>query len=156
MTERSAGLAGLLAAAEGRMPVESAEVIAFELARRLEARCVSFLITDFTGNAVVRLSNADAGEERERIKLPGTVYGQVLREQRVSVRRGGLPDGQFQIVAPVTNRGMPSGFLKSSSHMPPNLQLCRRSSNRPMPWPTSSSPTAASPTCTSGAAEPSP
>ena len=112
MTERSAGLAGLLAAAEGRMPVESAEVIAFELARRLEARSVSFLITDFTGNAVVRLSNADAGEERERIKLPGTVYGQVLREQRVSVRRGGLPDGQVQIVAPVTNRGDAIGLLE--------------------------------------------
>ncbi|MGC5001167.1 hypothetical protein [Streptomyces sp. DT203] len=38
MSERSAGLAGLLAAAEDRMPVESAEVIAFELTRRLEAR----------------------------------------------------------------------------------------------------------------------
>ncbi|WTH47525.1 serine/threonine-protein phosphatase [Streptomyces sp. NBC_01550] len=112
MTEGSAGLAGLLAAAEARMPVESAEVIAFELTRRLEARSVSFLITDFTGNAVVRLSLADAGEERERITLPGTVYGQVLRDQRVCVRQGDHPDGQVQIVAPVTNRGDAIGLLE--------------------------------------------
>jgi hypothetical protein len=112
MAEGSAGLAGLLAAAEVRMPVESVEAVAFELARRLGARSVSFLITDFTGNAVVRLSNADAGEERERIRLPGTVYGHVLREQRVAVRRGGHPDGQVQIVAPVTNRGDAIGLLE--------------------------------------------
>jgi serine phosphatase RsbU (regulator of sigma subunit) len=111
MAEGPVGLAGLLAAAEARMPVESAEVVACELMRSLDARSVSFLITDFTGNAVVRLSNADAGEERERIGLPGTVYEQVLRDQRVSVHEG-RSDGQFQIVAPVTNRGDAIGLLE--------------------------------------------
>ncbi|WP_329327266.1 hypothetical protein [Streptomyces mirabilis] len=104
-------LPGLLAAAEARMPVESAEVVACELARSLDARTVSFLITDFTGNAVVRLSNADAGEDREHIGLPGTVYEQVLRDQRVFVREG-HPGGQVQIVAPVTNRGDAIGLLE--------------------------------------------
>lgn len=113
------------------MPVESAEVVACELARSLDARSVSFLITDFTGNAVVRLSNADAYEEREHIGLPGTVYEQVLCDQRVFVGEG-HSDGQVQIVAPVTNRGMPSDFSRSSSLKPPNPQLCGRSWNRPM------------------------
>ncbi|WP_443048669.1 PP2C family protein-serine/threonine phosphatase [Streptomyces sp. NBC_00328] len=111
MVEGSVGLAGLLTAAEAGMPVESAEVVAVELARTLGARSVSFLISDFTGNAVVRLSNADAGEEREHIGLPGTVYEQVLRDQRVSVREG--QDGQVQIVAPVTNRGDAIGLLEA-------------------------------------------
>lgn len=111
MAEGSAVLPGLLAAAEARMPVESAEVVACELARSLDARTVSFLITDFTGNAVVRLSNADAGEDREHIGLPGTVYEQVLRDQRVFVREG-HPGGQVQIVAPVTNRGDAIGLLE--------------------------------------------
>ncbi|MET9619393.1 PP2C family protein-serine/threonine phosphatase [Streptomyces sp. NPDC006464] len=112
MVEGSAGLAGLLAAAEARMPVESAEAVAFELTRTLDARSVSFLITDFTGNAVVRLSNTRAAEEREHIKLPGTVYEQVLRDQRVSVRPAPDADRQVQIVAPVTNRGDAVGLLE--------------------------------------------
>ncbi|MEU2261329.1 PP2C family protein-serine/threonine phosphatase [Streptomyces sp. NPDC019645] len=112
MGEDSAGLAGLLAAAEARMPVESAEAVAFELARSLDARSVSFLITDFTGNAVVRLGNTGVGEEREHIELPGTIYEQVLRDQRVSVRRAPDADVQVRIVAPVTNRGDAIGLLE--------------------------------------------
>lgn len=94
------------------MPVESAEAVAFKLARSLDALSVSFLITDFTGNAVVRLTNTDAGEEREHIKLPGTIYEQVLRDQRVSVRPAPENDRQVQIVAPVTNRGDAIGLLE--------------------------------------------
>ena len=94
------------------MPVESAEVVAFKLARSLDARSVSLLITDFTGNAVVRLSNTDAAEGREQIKLPDTIYEQVLRDQRVSVRPAPETDRQFQIVAPVTNRGDAIGLLE--------------------------------------------
>ena len=112
MVEGSAGLAGLLAAAEARMPVESAEAVAFELTRTLDARSVSFLITDFTGNAVVRLSNTRATEEREHIKLPGTIYEQVLRDQRVSVRPARDTDRQVQVVAPVANRGDAVGLLE--------------------------------------------
>jgi hypothetical protein len=47
-------LAGLLAAAEAAPPVESLDVVANMLAEHLGAVSVSFLITDFTENSVVR------------------------------------------------------------------------------------------------------
>lgn len=111
MTGDRAGSTDLLAAAERAAPVESVEVVTQLLRTRLDARYVSFLVTDFTGNAVVRLSSTEAGEEREHIGLPGSVYDQAIRTQELCVRRPEGP-GQAQIVAPVSNRGDAIGLLE--------------------------------------------
>ncbi|MFF7976875.1 hypothetical protein [Streptomyces sp. NPDC007905] len=49
-------LAGTLEAAEAAAPVESLDVVARMLKERLGAASVSFLITDFNGSSVVRLT----------------------------------------------------------------------------------------------------
>lgn len=107
-------LAGALAAAEAASPVESLDVVARMLRDRLNAAAVSFLIVDFTGSSVVRLGAADSVESDappERIALPGTLYGDVLRTQRPASQRqsGG---GPVRVVAPVTNRGDAIGMLE--------------------------------------------
>ncbi|MEY2230239.1 MULTISPECIES: PP2C family protein-serine/threonine phosphatase [Streptomyces] len=106
-------LAGALAAAEAASPVESLDVVARMLRDRLHAATVSFLIVDFTGSSVVRLGAADdvrSDEPPQRISLPGTVYGDVVRTQRPAVQREGA--GAVRVVAPVTNRGDAIGLLE--------------------------------------------
>ncbi|GGZ61737.1 hypothetical protein GCM10010371_21410 [Streptomyces subrutilus] len=106
-------LAGALAAAEAASPVESLDVVARMLRDRLNADAVSFLIVDFTGSSVVRLGAAESVESDdppERIDLPGTLYGDVLRTQRPAAQ--GQGDGRVRIVAPVTNRGDAIGLLE--------------------------------------------
>ncbi|MET9677923.1 PP2C family protein-serine/threonine phosphatase [Streptomyces sp. NPDC006482] len=106
-------LGGTLAAAEAASPVESLDVVARMLRDHLHAATVSFLIVDFTGSSVVRLGAADSVESDgppERIALPGTLYGDVLRTQGPAVRREG--DSRVRIVAPVTNRGDAIGLLE--------------------------------------------
>ncbi|MFI9586912.1 PP2C family protein-serine/threonine phosphatase [Streptomyces sp. NPDC052236] len=110
--EGPAELARLLAMAEAGSPVESADVVARELAKRLGAYTVSLLVVDYTGNAVVRLSTTKAGEARESIDLPDSVYEQVLRTQQVGVRRAEHARGHVQVLAPVTNRGDAIGLLE--------------------------------------------
>ncbi|MEU8934250.1 serine/threonine-protein phosphatase, partial [Streptomyces sp. NPDC048409] len=78
----------MLQAAESAPPVESLDVVARILQKRLGALSVSFLITDFTGSSVVRLGAAgtvDTGERARRIPLAGTVYDDVIRTQRPTV-----------------------------------------------------------------------
>ncbi|MEV0696053.1 PP2C family protein-serine/threonine phosphatase [Streptomyces sp. NPDC050388] len=102
----------LLTAAETAAPVEAVDVVAEDLRRRLEATKVSFLIVDLTGRAVARLSTTDAaegGREAERIPLPGSVYEQVIRTQRLYQEETGR--GQ-RVIVPVTNRGDAIGLLE--------------------------------------------
>jgi hypothetical protein len=102
----------LLTAAETAAPVEAVDVVAEDLRRRLEATKVSFLIVDLTGKAVARLSSTDAaegGREAERIPLPGSVYEQVIRTQRLYQEETGR--GQ-RVIVPVTNRGDAIGLLE--------------------------------------------
>ncbi|MER7930792.1 MULTISPECIES: PP2C family protein-serine/threonine phosphatase [unclassified Streptomyces] len=102
----------MLQAAESAPPVESLDVVARILQKRLGALAVSFLITDFTGSSVVRLGAAgtiDTGERARRIPLAGTVYDDVIRTQRPTVEHTG---GEARIVAPVTNRGDAIGLLE--------------------------------------------
>ena len=102
----------LLAAAEAAAPVEAVDVVAEDLRRRLQATNVSFLIVDLTGRAVARLSTTDAAEgwrEAERIPMPGSVYEQVIRSQRLY--QEGTGRGQ-RVIVPVTNRGDAIGLLE--------------------------------------------
>ncbi|MEU6813078.1 PP2C family protein-serine/threonine phosphatase [Streptomyces sp. NPDC046831] len=116
MTGGHPGLAGALASAEAASPVESVDVVAADLRKRLHATVVSFLITDFSGNAVVRLGTSRHGEggtegawEVERVELAGTVFEEVIRTQQLRLEPCG--PGTTRVIAPVTTRGDSIGIL---------------------------------------------
>ncbi|MFE6482333.1 PP2C family protein-serine/threonine phosphatase [Streptomyces sp. NPDC057757] len=120
-------LAGTLAAAETAAPVESLDVVAHMLRRRLGAASVSFLITDFTGSSVVRLGAAnsiDTDGPASRITLRGTLYDDVIRTQQPRVEDSG-EGALVQIVAPVTNRGDAIGLLELFLPVPPDAEVMR-------------------------------
>src|SRR5688572_8181 len=83
----------LLASVEAAPPVDAAEVVAAALTDSLEARDVSFLIADYSGRSLIRLSHVrrvntddDAGRERgQAVTLAGTPHGRALAEQAVQV-----------------------------------------------------------------------
>nr|WP_202238308.1 PP2C family protein-serine/threonine phosphatase [Streptomyces sp. SN-593] len=92
--------------------MDAVDVVADDLRRRFEATKVSFLIVDLTGKAVARLSTTDAGRdgrEAERIPLPGSVYEQVIRTQRLHQEAFGR---EQRVIVPVTNRGDAIGLLE--------------------------------------------
>lgn len=108
----------LLEGFEGRAPTEAVEAAAETLADRLGARELTFLIADFSGHAVVRLTTgvvgaagarSQAGARAETVPMAGTVYEQVLRTQVVEVQP--LADGA-RVIAPVTDRGDAIGLLE--------------------------------------------
>lgn len=113
-----ADLHALLSAAEAAPPVEAVDVVAEELGHVFGAGEVSFLIADFTGNAVVRFlrigmtaqgERQQGAERAERVGLDGTVYERVLRTQGIDVAREA--DGA-RLIAPVTDRGDAIGLLE--------------------------------------------
>jgi Stage II sporulation protein E (SpoIIE) len=120
MSNRDTGrleLRSLLAAVEVAPPVAAVDVFAAELGKRLAAQEVAFLIADFSGDAVVRLSHNGGGDGRrshgtdaaETVPLAGTPYEQVVRSQQLQV----LPvDEVCRVLAPVTDRGDVIGVLE--------------------------------------------
>ena len=110
-------LRSLLAAVEAAPPVAAVDVFAAELGDRLGAAEVTFLISDFNGTALVRLSHHRGGdhgrslgaEAAETVPLAGTRYEQVVRTQRTRTD----PDGDgTRVLAPVTDRGDVIGVLE--------------------------------------------
>lgn len=106
----------MLEAVENAPPVAAADVVGELLAERMGASEVAFLIADFGGDAVVRLSHTgrrsigESGREvAERVPLSGSAHGRVLADQTVSVRAEG---GWWCVLAPVTNRGEAIGILE--------------------------------------------
>ena len=108
----------LLDRVEGIAPIEAVEAAGEALAEMLDARELTFLIADFSGRAVVRLTTGAAGAEGARLQagaqaetlaLSGTVYERVLRTQEVDVEA--LDDGA-RVIAPVTERGDAIGLLE--------------------------------------------
>src|SRR3712207_358798 len=108
----------LLDRVEGTAPIEAVEAAADALAERLGARELTFLIADFSGRAVVRLTTSAAGWEgartqagarAETVPMAGTVYERVLRTQEVDVHP--LGDGT-RVIAPVTDRGDAIGLVE--------------------------------------------
>ncbi|SHN71090.1 Stage II sporulation protein E (SpoIIE) [Geodermatophilus obscurus] len=102
----------------GIAPIEAVEVAAGALVGMLGARNLTFLIADFSGRAVVRLTTGtadvegartQAGAQAETVPMSGTVYERVLRTQEVDVHP--LEDGA-RIIAPVTDRGDAIGLLE--------------------------------------------
>lgn len=114
----------LLEAVEGSPPIDAVDVLAAELRRLVDARHISLLIANLSGNAVVRLSHVTAGprgddgrnERSESLALPGTIYEQVLFSQKLAV----VPeDGAWLVLLPVTERGDAIGLLELSlAHRP--------------------------------------
>ncbi|MGW2637254.1 PP2C family protein-serine/threonine phosphatase [Streptomyces sp. NPDC001348] len=108
------GLDELLRAAEDAAPVESVDVVAWNLQKRFSAAEVSLLFVDILGREAVRLPRAGrAGQgrgEAERFELAGSVYERVLRSQRLH-QSDDEEEGTSRLVAPVTNRGDSIGVL---------------------------------------------
>ena len=114
---RSLNLDELLAAVEAAPPISAAEVVGAALTEALGAREVSFLIADYSGQSLIRLSHVgrhvgDGGRGRERteaVPLIGTPHGKALAEQKVEVV---TEAGGTRLLAPVTSRGEAVGVLE--------------------------------------------
>ncbi len=109
-------LGDLLAAVEDAPPVAAADVVGEMLAQTLDASEVAFLIADFGGDAVIRLSHsarrptsAVGREIAERVALEGSAHGRALATQAVRVDEEA---GAWRVLAPVTNRGEAIGILE--------------------------------------------
>nr|WP_227467239.1 PP2C family protein-serine/threonine phosphatase [Nocardioides lijunqiniae] len=119
-------------AAEVASPVRAAEEVAHELALAFGATEVSFLITDASGRALVRLAHIpsvgarfggspDDDERRHDedsatlVALDGGPDEQALRTQTVQVigpEVATTPPGRHRLLAPVTERGESIGLLE--------------------------------------------
>ncbi|MEV6605862.1 PP2C family protein-serine/threonine phosphatase [Kutzneria sp. NPDC051319] len=102
----------VLAAAENAPPVESVEVVARDLAKRVGAFDVSFLLVDLVEEHLVRLTSTAQdpdGRDPQPVDLRDSAYETVLRTQRP--RREQHGDGA-RVVLPVTNRGDCVGVLE--------------------------------------------
>src|ERR671921_567991 len=101
----------LLEKVEAAAPIDSVEAVATALCEMVDAHAVTFLIADFSGRAVVRLTSAGrvegarshGVEQAETLPLTGTPYERVLRTQEADVRS--LDDGGACVTVPVTDRG---------------------------------------------------
>ena len=115
-------LRALLQAVEAAPPVEAIEVMAAELARMVGAEDVSFLIADFSGDALIRFvqtTHRGRGDSDDLVSVPlsGSPYDAPLRTQELSV----APDGELtRVYAPVTDRGDALGVLELALPAPPD------------------------------------
>ena len=106
----------LLAAVENAPPVAAADIVGELLAETLGASEVGFLIADFSGQALIRLSHAGrlatstlGPDVAERVPIAESVHGRALSDQAVQVDATG---GGWRVLAPVTNRGEAIGVLE--------------------------------------------
>ncbi len=125
----------MLAAAEAAPPVRAVAAVTRELGAALGATKVSFLISDLSGRALVRLARvslsdtaagSEAGDRRDveesAVLMPfdGGPVEQVLRMQQLRLLppgetyMGGLRAEQWTVLAPVTERGEVLGLLEMS------------------------------------------
>ncbi len=109
-------LGDLLAAVENAPPVAAADAVGKVLAEAMGASEVAFLIADFSGDLLVRLSHDETlptsspdRDMAEQVSLVGSAYGRALAEQALQVDRQG---GGWRVLAPVTNRGEAIGVLE--------------------------------------------
>lgn len=110
-------LLSLLAAVEESSPVEAVDALGVELAGAVQARHVAVLITNFSGDALMRMSHverpgarwAGRNERVESLPLSGSVYEQVLFTQQRELVNG--EDGWLALV-PITERGDAIGILE--------------------------------------------
>ena len=97
--------------------MEAVDALAASLLEMLDAQHVSFLIADFSGDALIRLGQQSSAattrtigpETAERVPLANTPIGRVVAAQSVEVTER---DGAFWVHAPVTSRGEAVGVLE--------------------------------------------
>ncbi|HET9691242.1 MAG TPA: PP2C family protein-serine/threonine phosphatase [Acidimicrobiales bacterium] len=107
----------LLDAVERAQPIDVVDTLAAELSVMVDARRVSLLIANFSGDALVRMSHvASPGrhhdghhERRETLALASSLYERVLHSQQPCVEPAG--DG-VSVLLPVTERGDAIGVLE--------------------------------------------
>ncbi|WP_037955889.1 PP2C family protein-serine/threonine phosphatase [Streptomyces sulphureus] len=126
MTSRELNLQEILRAVEQAPPTSSVTAVADLLAEQVDAHDVCFLITDLAGEALWRLPAvwADREGKADPVEpLPGTVYDEVLRTQKLHVVEAHAPDGYkrggYLVVTPVTTRGDAIGALELVTQQPP-------------------------------------
>ena len=85
-------LTTLLSAVEAAAPIAAADVIGTALTEALSAHEVSFLIADYSGQALIRLSHvsrrapaARGSRARRTVPLGGTPHGRAFASQQVEV-----------------------------------------------------------------------
>lgn len=88
--------------------VDVIAVVEDDLAARVGARSISFLIADYCGRAVVRIDGSTSPDTHV-VALPGTVYERVLRTQQPDMHE---IDGGVRLTVPVTVRGDAIGVLE--------------------------------------------
>src|SRR4051812_35678514 len=109
-------LRSLLTRAEAAAPVGVVDAMAAALQEMLDARDVSFLIADFSGRSLNRLSHTVVAQEpgprseetSGRVPLEGP-YGAALAGQRSVLLQEG---DDTRVLAPVTSRGEAVGVLE--------------------------------------------
>ncbi|MCA1703649.1 MAG: serine/threonine-protein phosphatase [Actinobacteria bacterium] len=126
-TDVRSDLRALLDAVEAAPPMDAVDVLARELARMVDAVDISFLIADFSGDAVHRFmpdstGAAAPGQNHHRdhmatVPLAGSPYGRALRSQQVCVEDHG---DMTRLYAPVTDRGDALGVLELALPSPPD------------------------------------
>ncbi|MBE2314599.1 serine/threonine-protein phosphatase [Solirubrobacter sp. CPCC 204708] len=107
----------LIAAVENAPPVAAVDVVGAQLSQAVAAKRVSFLIADFSGQALIRLGHAahpttvrtQGRETAERVDLTGSPQGRALATQAVQIEDG---TSHTRVCAPVTNRGEAIGVLE--------------------------------------------
>jgi serine phosphatase RsbU (regulator of sigma subunit) len=117
----------LLAAVEEAAPIDAVDVLAAELAKMVNARHVSLLIADFSGNAVARLSHVTAADQvsngrNERVEsllLTDSLYERILFRQRLEIVQ---EDHHWLVLLPVTERGDAIGILELSLSSRPDAE----------------------------------
>ena len=125
-------LNALLAAVEAAPPVAAVDVLAGALTEALDARDVSFLIADYSGQSLIRLGHSGADgalrlqwtRDAERVPLAGTPHGRALAAQDVEVV---AEDRRPRLFAPVTSRGEAVGVLELGLDDVPDEQTLPRS-----------------------------
>jgi serine phosphatase RsbU (regulator of sigma subunit) len=117
----------LLDAVEAAPPIAAADVIGAALRGAVEARDVSFLIADYSGRSLMRLSYRARGgppdgrgrEQTEAVPVKDSPHGRALAEQTVQVVE---EDGATRLFAPVTSRGEAVGVLELALDRAPDAR----------------------------------
>ena len=115
-------LRALLDAVEAVAPVDAVKALAGQLASMIDAEDVSFLIADFSGNALIRFLSTrratttgdgagSAGAGLSTVPLEGSLHAVALRRQEVQVEQ---TMSGARLYAPVTDRGDAIGVLELS------------------------------------------
>lgn len=107
----------LLDAVDGAAPLAAAEVLGRASSEAVDADDASFLIADFSGKSLQRLSHVErrgnggalARERSEVVAIEDTPHGQALADQAIGIRR---EDDVWQVIAPVSSRGEAVGVLE--------------------------------------------